>query len=123
MIIRERKSGIDTRSEVGKQVVGKRRSATDRRSGEAAPTKLSSMRFLVLANLDDHTLAVAIETAKEAFAKAVEWHVVERFINVTIRDGVKNYTIAEFSSVMALLEITNTVEADGALEPKAKPNS
>ena len=123
MISRERKFGIDSRSEGEKQFVGKRRSGIDRRTGEAAPTTPSSMPFLVQANLDDHTLAVATETAKEALAKAVEWHVAERLINVTIGDGIKNYTIAEFSSVMALLEIANTVEADRVLEPTAKPNS
>jgi len=120
MISRERKFGIDNRSKAEKQVAGKRRSGIDRRTG-AAP--IGSMPFLVQANLDDHTLAVATETAKQALAKAVEWHVVERLINVTIGDGIKNYTIAEFSSVMALLEIANTVEADRVLEPKAKPNS
>jgi hypothetical protein len=54
---------------------------------------------------------VTTETAKEAFAKAVEWHVVEGFTNVSISDGVKDFTIAEFSWVMALLEIASTVEA------------
>ena len=78
------------------------------------------MPFLVQANIDDRTQAVATETAKEAFAKAVEWHVVQRSINVTISDGTKSYTIAEFSSAMALLEIANTVEVDVALGPKAK---
>jgi hypothetical protein len=33
------------------------------------------MPFLVQACLDDHTLAVTTATAKEAFAKAVEWQV------------------------------------------------
>jgi hypothetical protein len=58
--------------------------------------------------------------AKEAFAKAVEWHVAEQLINVTISDGTKSYTVFEFSSAMALLEIANTVEAATEMEPKAK---
>jgi 20S proteasome alpha/beta subunit len=78
------------------------------------------MPFLVQADIDDHTLAEAIETAKEAFAKAVEWHVAQRLINVTISDGTKSYTIAEFSLAMARQEIANTVEADVDLGLKAK---
>ena len=45
--------------------------------------------FLVQANIDDHTLAVTCESAKEAFAKAVEWQVV-RFTDVSISDGTKS---------------------------------
>jgi hypothetical protein len=111
MIIRERRSGIDSRSKDEKP---------------ANLNALSSMPFLAQADLDDHTLGVTTQTAKEAFAKAVEWHVVERFSNVTISDGTKSYTIAEFSSVMALLEIANTVDADGTRglrpeRPRATP--
>jgi len=78
------------------------------------------MPFLVQANIDDHTLAEATETAKDAFAKAVEWHVVERFTDVTISDGKKTYSIDEFSLAMALQEIANTVEAAAELGLKAK---
>ena len=76
------------------------------------------MPFLVQATIDDHTLAVTTETAKEAFAKAVEWHVVERLNDISISDGIKSFTIAEFASAMALAEIANTVEAD--VEPGLK---
>jgi hypothetical protein len=34
----ERRSGVDTRSEAEKQLVGERRSGTDRRVNEAAPS-------------------------------------------------------------------------------------
>lgn len=51
------------------------------------------------------------ETAKEAFAEAVEWQGDERFTGVTISDGSKSFTIAEFASEMALTEIANTIEA------------
>ena len=71
------------------------------------------MPFLVQAITDDHALSTTVETAKGAFAKAVEWHVVGRFTNISINDGATSYSIDEFSSVMALLEIANTVEADG----------
>jgi hypothetical protein len=71
--------------------------------------------FSVQADHDDHTLTVTAETAKEAFAKAVEWHVVGRFIDVSISDDNERYSIAEFSSKMALAEIAHTVET--AAEP------
>ena len=78
------------------------------------------MPFLVQGCIDDHTLAVTTATAKEAFAKAIEWHVIERFADVSIYDGVKISSIEEFSSVMALQEIANTVEATAELGPEAK---
>ena len=70
------------------------------------------MPFLVQGCLDDHTLAVTTATAKEAFAKAVEWHVVNGFGGVSISDGHKRFTIAEFSWTMASQEIANTVAAE-----------
>ena len=80
------------------------------------------MPFLVQGCIDDHTLAVTTATAKEAFAKAIEWRVIKGFADVSIYDGVKIYSIEEFSSVMALQEIANTVEAAAELGPKAKLN-
>ena len=76
------------------------------------------MPFSVQARVDDRTLAVTAKTAKEAFAKAVEWHVVKRFIDVSISDGNKRYSIAEFSSKMAIAEIAYTVEAKGMSGPR-----
>ena len=70
------------------------------------------MPFSVKAYYADHPLTVTTKTAKEALAKAVEWHVVERFTNVSISNGRKRYSIAEFSSVMALIEIANTVDRE-----------
>lgn len=49
------------------------------------------MPFSVRAYHADHPLTVTKGTAKEAFAKAVEWHVVERFNNVSISDNVKTF--------------------------------
>ena len=76
------------------------------------------MPFLVQGCIDGHTLAVTIATAKEAFAKAVEWHVTEA--DVSIYDGVKIYSIEQFSLVMAPQGIANIVEAAAELGPKAK---
>ena len=77
------------------------------------------MPFSVNAYHSDHPLTVTKETAKEAFAKAVEWHVIERFINVSISDDVRTYSIEEFASAMALQEIATTA-ARAAAEPSLK---
>ena len=70
------------------------------------------MPFLLQSNADDHVLTATFETAKEAFAKAIEWHVVGRFTNINIDDGTKSYSVEEFSSLMALRDIANTVKGD-----------
>ena len=67
------------------------------------------MPFLVQGRLDDITLTATTETPKEAFAKAIEWKVAERFADVTISHGGNTYSIDEFASVMARLEIETTV--------------
>ena len=74
------------------------------------------MPFSVKAYYSDQPLTVTAETAKEAFAKAIEWQVVEGFTKVNISDGIKSYSIDCFASVMALQEIANTVKA--AAEPR-----
>ena len=61
------------------------------------------MTFSVNGYVDDHLLTVTTETAQEAFAKAVEWQVAEGFSDITISDGVRSYSIDEFSSVLANL--------------------
>ncbi len=66
------------------------------------------MSLTVQATIDGHIVLAPTETAKEAFAKAIEWHVVQQFADVAISDGGKNYSIAEFSAKMALAEITVT---------------
>ena len=63
----------------------------------------------VQASLDNHTLSVTTATAKEAFAKAVEWHEGGRFTSVSITDDSKTYSIPAFALAMALLEIATTV--------------
>ena len=61
----------------------------------------AGMSFSVKGYFFDHPLTVTKETAKEAFAKAIEWHVVERFTEISISDDRKSYSIAEFASVMS----------------------
>jgi hypothetical protein len=67
------------------------------------------MPFVVRGHVDDLMLMANGETAEEAFAKAVEWHVAKGFSAVSISDGHKRFTIAEFSWTMASQEIANTV--------------
>ena len=68
------------------------------------------MPFLVKAHIDDVMLAANAETVKDAFTKAVEWHVAQRLADVSISDGIRTFTIAEFASAMASLDIANTVD-------------
>ena len=69
------------------------------------------MPFSVQACLDDQTLAVTAATAKEAFAKALEWHESGRFTSVSINDSTKSYSIDAFALAMALLDIAKTVNS------------
>ena len=78
------------------------------------------MRFVVQAHTDDHTLTVTTATAKEAFAKAVEWHVTGRFTHVSITDNFKTYSLDAFSLAMVLLEIAKTVEAAAEVKAEGK---
>jgi hypothetical protein len=73
------------------------------------------MPFLVKAYVDGHSLAAIAEAGKDAFAKAIEWHVARKLTDVSISDGTRSYSIVEFSSVMALAEIAATIrtEIDG----------
>lgn len=66
------------------------------------------MPFIVEALVDDHRLTVTAHTAKSAFATAVDWH-VKKLPCVTISDGARTYSIAEFSEAMALIEIADTI--------------
>jgi len=67
------------------------------------------MPFVVSGRVDDVMLTATAETAKEAFAKAVDWHVAKGFSAVSISKGQKRFTIAEFSWAMASQEIAGTV--------------
>ncbi len=68
------------------------------------------MPFLVQASSDGQTLAVTA-TAKEAFAKAVEWQIVGRCTQVTISDSTNTYSTDSFALAMALLDIAKTVNS------------
>ena len=78
------------------------------------------MPFSVKAYHSDHPLTVTKETAKEAFAKAVEWHVTGRFTHVSITDNIKTYSLDAFSLAMVLLEIAKTVEAAAEVKAEGK---
>lgn len=67
------------------------------------------MPYLIQGRLDDVTLTAPTETSTEAFAKAIEWQVAERFANVTISHGNNTYSIDEYASVMAHEEIEATI--------------
>jgi hypothetical protein len=60
------------------------------------------MPFVVQAHTDNHTITEATVTAKEAFAKAIEWHVSGRFTHIFVGDDIKTYSLEAFSLAMAL---------------------
>jgi hypothetical protein len=78
------------------------------------------MSFLVEGFLDDHSLSATIATAREAFAKAIEWHDTGRFRNVTINDDSKSYSIVAFALAMAHLEIAKTGNDAGDATAEAR---
>ena len=78
------------------------------------------MAFVVQAHIDDHMLSATTETAKEAFVKAIEWQVVHKLTRVTISDGVRSFSITDFASAMAFLDIANTVGATSDRRPKVQ---
>ena len=78
------------------------------------------MPFSLSGYADDSLVSATTETAKEAFAKAIEWHVVHKLTEVSISDGIKSYSIDGFASAIAMQEIANTIEAGVELGLKAK---
>jgi hypothetical protein len=97
------------------------RAATSGTSPEIAKSGiLFHMAFVVQAHTDDHTLSATTETATDTFAKAVEWQAVHKFAGVTISDGVRSFSIAEFASAMASLDIANTLDATSGRGPKVR---
>jgi phosphopantetheinyl transferase (holo-ACP synthase) len=66
------------------------------------------MSFSVQASIDGHRIIASADTAKEAFAKAVDWQVAKQFSDITISHGRASYSIARFSEKMALAEIKVT---------------
>jgi len=76
------------------------------------------MTFSLSGYADDSLVSATTETAKEAFAKAVKWHVVHKLTDVSISDGIKSYSIDGFALAMAMQEIANAIEA--GVEPGLK---
>ena len=70
------------------------------------------LQFSVHAYVDGDDLSATAKTPKDAFAKAIEWRIVGGLADVSICDGTRSYSIVEFSSVMALAEIANTIKSD-----------
>lgn len=66
------------------------------------------MPFVVKATIDGQLVSIPVPTAKEAFAKAVDWQVAKQVDAVAISDGSDDYSIAEFSAKMAIAEIAAT---------------
>ena len=64
------------------------------------------MGFSVQGYIDDHTLTANAETAEQALAMAVEWQVADGLTDVSISDGVKSYSVAEFSSFIANIRLS-----------------
>ena len=77
------------------------------------------MLFHVHAYVNGHFFKAAAKSAKDAFAKAIEWHVVGRLTDISISAGTRSYSIAEFASVMALAEIAKTEASASQNRPEA----
>ena len=63
------------------------------------------MAYFVEASVEDCTVLTTAQTANEAFAKAIEWQASKQAPEITINDGDKNYSIADFAEMMAQSEI------------------
>jgi hypothetical protein len=63
------------------------------------------MPFEIRGRVEDCILTAHAETANLAFAKAVEWQVANGIRGVSISDGRRRFTVAEFSLTMASQEI------------------
>ncbi len=66
------------------------------------------MPYKLEAMSSGHVISACTKSAEEAYAKAIEWQIAKQFTDVTISDGRKNYSIAEFAAKMALAEISVT---------------
>jgi hypothetical protein len=86
--------------------------------------KMRSFRSFLFTHISMVTSSpVTAETAKDAFAKAIEWRVVGRLADVSISDGTRSYSIVEFSSVMALAEIADTIKGENNTDKVMLQNS
>ena len=55
------------------------------------------MRFTVKAKVDDHVISAGAMTAREALAKAIDWHVAKKLSEVVITEGDETFSIMEFA--------------------------
>jgi uncharacterized protein with ParB-like and HNH nuclease domain len=74
------------------------------------------MPFSVKATIDGHIITAPAETAKDAFAKAIDWRIAKQIDDVSISDGDYDYSIAEFSEAMAFSEIDAIQRGSGNRE-------
>jgi predicted transcriptional regulator len=77
------------------------------------------MRFFIAGYVEDHLVSATAKPAKVAFEKAIEWHVVQKLTDVSIRVGVSRYSIAEFSSMLAVGKLTVISEPSWTAEEEA----
>ena len=62
------------------------------------------MRFTVKAKVDDHVVSASARTAREALAKAIEWHVALRLSDVVIVCEDDTFTVMEFAEWLSRSE-------------------
>jgi len=55
------------------------------------------MRFTVKAKVEDHVISASAMTARDALAKAIEWHVAKKLSDVVITEGDETFSIMEFA--------------------------
>ena len=72
------------------------------------------MPFEVKGRVYGRLLKANADTAKEVFAIAVEWQVANCAWDLSISDGSRSFTVAEFAWAMASDEIANTARDDRA---------
>jgi hypothetical protein len=70
------------------------------------------MAFEVKGRVYGRLLKANADTAKEVFAIAVEWQVANCAWDLTISDGSRSFSVAEFAWTMASDEIANTARDD-----------
>jgi len=69
----------------------------------------AAMPFEVKGRVYGRLLKANADTAKEVFAIAVEWQVANCAWDLSISDGSRSFTVAEFAWAMASHEIAATV--------------
>jgi hypothetical protein len=60
-----------------------------------------SLAYSVKATVDGHVIFAPAATAKDAFATAIDWHVVKQLADVSICDASQDFSIGGFSEMLA----------------------